>query len=47
MVAEEQNVTVPPRVVYAKIPLKEFGQPRSQRFMRQCNGLKRTYLIIG
>ncbi len=27
MVAEEQNVTVPPRVVYAKIPLKEFGEP--------------------
>ncbi|MCC6965533.1 MAG: dual specificity protein phosphatase family protein [Nitrospira sp.] len=27
MVAEEQNVTVPPRVIYAKIPLKEFGEP--------------------
>ncbi len=27
MVAEEQNVTVPSRVVYAKIPLKEFGEP--------------------
>jgi protein-tyrosine phosphatase len=27
MVAEEQNVTVPERVVYAKIPLKEFGKP--------------------
>ncbi len=27
MVAEEQNVTVPSRVVYAKIPLKEFGVP--------------------
>ena len=27
MVAEEQNVTVPSRVVHAKIPLKEFGEP--------------------
>jgi protein-tyrosine phosphatase len=27
MVAEEQNVTVPPRVVYAKVPLKEFSEP--------------------
>ncbi len=27
MVAEEQNVTVPSRVLYAKIPLKEFGEP--------------------
>lgn len=27
MVAEEQNVTVPPRVIYAKIPLKEFREP--------------------
>ena len=27
MVAEEQNVTVPSRIVYAKIPLKEFGAP--------------------
>jgi protein-tyrosine phosphatase len=27
MVAEEQNVMVPPRVVYAKIPMKEFGEP--------------------
>lgn len=27
MVAEEQNVTVPDRVIYAKIPLKEFGEP--------------------
>lgn len=27
MVAEEQNVAVPPRVIYAKIPLKEFGEP--------------------
>lgn len=27
MVAEEQNVTVPDRVRYAKIPLKEFGEP--------------------
>ena len=27
MVAEEQNVTVPERVVYAKIPLKEFCEP--------------------
>ncbi|MCS6319124.1 MAG: dual specificity protein phosphatase family protein [Nitrospira sp.] len=27
MVAEEQNVTVPSRVVYAKIPFKEFGAP--------------------
>lgn len=27
MVAEEQNVTVPHRVIYAKIPLKEFGEP--------------------
>ena len=27
MVAEEQNVLVPSRVVYAKIPLKEFGEP--------------------
>lgn len=27
MVAEEQNVTVPTRIIYAKIPLKEFGQP--------------------
>jgi protein-tyrosine phosphatase len=27
MVAEEQNVTVPSRVVYAKIPFKEFGEP--------------------
>ncbi len=27
MVAEEQNVTAPQRVVYAKIPLKEFGEP--------------------
>lgn len=27
MVAEEQNVTVPSRVIYAKIPLKEFGEP--------------------
>lgn len=27
MVAEEQNVPVPPRIVYAKIPLKEFGKP--------------------
>lgn len=27
MVAEEQNVTVPSRIVYAKIPLKEFGEP--------------------
>ncbi len=30
MVAEEQNVTVPPRVIYAKIPLKEFGEPSVQ-----------------
>lgn len=27
MVAEEQHVTVPERVLYAKIPLKEFGEP--------------------
>lgn len=27
MVAEEQSVTVPARIVYAKIPLKEFGEP--------------------
>ena len=27
MVAEEQNVTVPARIIYAKIPLKEFGKP--------------------
>lgn len=27
MVAEEQHVTVPDRVLYAKIPLKEFGEP--------------------
>lgn len=27
MVAEEQNVTVPSRIVSAKIPLKEFGEP--------------------
>lgn len=27
MVAEEQNVTVPSRVIYSKIPLKEFGEP--------------------
>ncbi|MCW5798981.1 MAG: dual specificity protein phosphatase family protein [Nitrospira sp.] len=27
MVAEEQNVTVPARVIYAKIPMKEFGEP--------------------
>lgn len=27
MVAEEQNVAVPARVVYAKIPFKEFGEP--------------------
>lgn len=27
MVAEEQNVTVPARIIYAKIPLKEFGEP--------------------
>lgn len=27
MVAEEQNVMVPPRVIYAKIPMKEFGEP--------------------
>ena len=27
MVAEEQNVTVPERIVYAKIPLKEFCEP--------------------
>lgn len=27
MVAEEQNVAVPPRVIYTKIPLKEFGEP--------------------
>lgn len=27
MVAEEQNVTVPARILYAKIPLKEFGEP--------------------
>ena len=27
MVAEEQNGTVPSRVIYAKIPLKEFGEP--------------------
>lgn len=27
MVAEEQNVTVPSRVVYAKIPFKEFAAP--------------------
>ncbi len=27
MVAEEQNVTVPSRVIYGKIPLKEFGEP--------------------
>ncbi len=27
MVAEEQNVTVPPRVIYAKVPMKEFGEP--------------------
>jgi protein-tyrosine phosphatase len=27
MVAEEQTVTVPSRVIYAKIPLKEFGEP--------------------
>lgn len=27
MVAEEQNVTVPSRIVYAKIPFKEFGEP--------------------
>ncbi|MBK8377335.1 MAG: dual specificity protein phosphatase family protein [Nitrospira sp.] len=27
MVAEEQNVTIPSRVIYAKIPLKEFGEP--------------------
>lgn len=27
MVAEEQQVTPPERVLYAKIPLKEFGEP--------------------
>ncbi len=27
MVAEEQNVTVPARILYAKIPLREFGEP--------------------
>ena len=27
MVAEEQNVAVPDRVLFAKIPLKEFGEP--------------------
>ena len=27
MVAEEQNITIPPGIVYAKIPLKEFGEP--------------------
>lgn len=27
MVAEEQNVTVPDRILYAKIPLREFGEP--------------------
>jgi len=27
MVAEEQNVAVPSRIVYAKIPFKEFSEP--------------------
>lgn len=27
MVAEEQSVTVPSRIIYAKIPMKEFGEP--------------------
>jgi len=27
MVAEEQNLIAPDRVIYAKIPLKEFGEP--------------------
>lgn len=27
MVAEVQNVTVPDRILYAKIPLREFGEP--------------------
>ena len=27
MVAEEQNVTVPARILYAKIPMREFGEP--------------------
>jgi protein-tyrosine phosphatase len=35
MVAEEQNVTVPSRIVYAKIPLKEFGEP-SATSLRQA-----------
>jgi protein-tyrosine phosphatase len=35
MVAEEQNVTVPSRIVYAKIPLKEFGEP-SAASLRQA-----------
>ena len=45
MVAEEQNVTVPPRVVYAKIPLKEFGEPTVCRWARLCNGLRRMLWI--
>ncbi|MBS0170476.1 MAG: dual specificity protein phosphatase family protein [Nitrospira sp.] len=27
MVAEEQHVTVPERILFAKIPLREFGEP--------------------
>lgn len=30
MVAEEQNITVPSRVHYAKVPMKEFGEPTIQ-----------------
>lgn len=30
LVAEEQNVVAPPKVMYAKIPLKEFGEPQAE-----------------
>lgn len=29
LVAEEQNVVAPARVIYAKVPLKEFGEPQT------------------
>ena len=43
MVAGEQNITVPPRIVYAKIPLKEFGEP-SATSLRQAVDWLETHI---
>lgn len=40
MVAEEQDVTAPSWITFAKIPLKEFGEPTSHVLMRAVDWIE-------